>query len=83
MKRLFTCHENDHVVAGEDVYLELNALAFEQMYGKVKDDLDDFKDAVNEKGAKGNSLAFKDSRYQEEMNYEYTTVIDYFERRKR
>lgn len=53
------------------------------MYGKVKEDLDDFKDAVNEKGAKGNSLAFKDSRYQEEINYEYTTVIDYFERRKR
>lgn len=71
------CGKKTHVVRGKDIYLEFNVLSLENMLKKAREDLDDFEQNMG----KGNSIGYKDDRYEEEINFEATTIIDMHKRR--
>jgi hypothetical protein len=49
------------------------------MLAKAKDDLRDF----NEDMDKGNSITYKQHRFEQEINFEATTIFDIYKRRIR
>lgn len=67
------CKEK-HEVKSKDVFREYNVESLKNMYQKACDDLDDFERYMTVK-QKGNSIEFKEHRYEEEVEFEATTIV--------
>lgn len=77
---LFCCKGKKRTaVECKDIFKEFNALALESMLRKARDDLNDFTNNMD----KGNSITYKQHRFDEEINFEATTIIDIYKRRIR
>ena len=77
---LFCCKSKERMaVECKDIFKEFNALALESMLRKARGDLDDFTNIMD----KGNSITYKEHRFDEEINFEATTIIDIYKRRIR
>lgn len=80
IKCLFCCKSNKKKgIECKDIYSEFNALSLENILTKAKDDLRDFNNDMD----KGNSITYKDHRFEEEINFEATTILDIYNKRIR
>ena len=80
LKCLFCCKtQKKKGLDCKDIYAEFNALSLDNMLQKAKDDLRDFSNNMD----KGNSITYKQHRFDEEINFEATTIIDILNKRIR
>lgn len=69
-----SCCKEKHEVKSKDIYKEYNVESLKIMYQKTIDDMEDFERLMNQ-SQKGNSIEFKEHRYEEEVEFEATTIV--------
>lgn len=75
------CKEKKYIKS-KDIYKEYNVESLKIMYQKAQDDLDDFQRYMSQ-SQKGNSIEFSEHRFEEEVNFEATTIISMHQTRIR